>query len=264
MFVTEHGCASSGGHRVCQRRAIRRVRAGLGGKLFCGRQVGRIEHGAEPDWGYIGVVQSFAGMFETHLTVRLRLGEGDERLARVAEQLGLKYAKILLDQGVAPEQPMLTYHGPGTLPGQLALARQQAGELRAGGFGVVRVKIEAAPWNEEVPQTGEEASALMPGCYFEHHVKLILAGDAEADVVRRTGALHAGHLSRNARRGLRGGRHERFLTQRCQLVGRPEARRRLEALLGALALAGHRVIEVEEEFVVHDDNPGLDRGWAGA
>lgn len=208
-------------------------------------------------------MQPFAGMFEIHLTVRLRLGEGDERLARWAEQRGLKYAKILLDRGAAPEQPMLTYHGPGTLPGQLALARQQTRELRVDGFGVVRVKIEAAPWNEDVPQTDAEASALMPGCYFEHHVKLILAGDAEADAVRRTGALHAGHLSRNARRGQRGGRHERFLTQRCRLVGRPEARRRLAALLDSLARAEHRVIEVEEEFMVHDDNPGLDRGWAG-
>lgn len=95
-------------------------------------------------------------------------------------------------------------------------------------------------------------------------MKLVLAGDAEADAVRRIGARHAGHLSRNARRGVHGGRHERFLTQRCRLAGRPEAGRRLQALLGALERAGHRIIEVEEEFVVHDDNPGLDRGWADA
>ena len=211
-------------------------------------------------------MQAFAGVFETHLTVRLpgQLGEGDEGLARWGERRGMKYAEILLDRGATPRQPMLTYHGSGTLPAQLALARRQAGELRAGGFDVVRVKVEAAPWNEDVPRSATEASALMPGCYFEHHVKLALADDREVDAVRRIGTGHAGHVSRNARRGLDGGRHERFLTQRCRLVGRPEARRRLEALLGALAGAGHQVIEVEEEFVVHDDNPGLDHGWADA
>jgi hypothetical protein len=175
----------------------------------------------------------------------------------------MKYARILLDRGAAvQQQPMLTYHGPGRLSSQLVLARRRVGDLRGGGFDVVRVKVEAAPWYEVVPQNAAEAAALMPGCYFEHHVKLALADDAEVDAVRRIGTRHAGHVSRNARRGLREGRHERFVTQRCRLVGRPEAHQRLEALLGALARAGHQVIEVEEEFVVHDDNPGLDHGWA--
>ena len=220
--------------------------------------------GSRDGWGYIEAVKAFAGVFETHMTVRLpgRLGEGDAGLSRWGERRGMKYAEILLDRGATPRQPMLTYHGSGTLPGQLALARQRAGELGGDGFGVVRVKVEAAPWNEEVPQSAAQASALVPGCYFEHHVKLALGGDREVDAVRRIGAGHAGHVSRNARRGLHGGRHERFLTQRCRLVGRAEAHGRLEALLGALARAGHHVIEVEEEFVVHDDNPGLDHGWA--
>jgi len=205
-------------------------------------------------------------VFETHLTVRLpgRPGEGDEGLAQWAERRGLKYATILLDRGATPQQPMLTSHGSGILPTQLVLARRRAGELHGDGFDVVRVKVEAAPWNEDVPQSAAEASALMPGCYFEHHVKLVLADDAEVDAVRRIGARHAGHVSRNARRGLHGGQHERFLTQRCRLVGRPEAHRRLEDLLDALVRAGHHIIEVEEEFVVHDDNPALDHGWAGA
>jgi hypothetical protein len=205
-------------------------------------------------------------MFETHLTVRLpgQSGEGDGGLARWAAQHGMKYTEILLDRGETPRQPMLTHHGPGTLPAQLVLARLRAGELRADGFDVVRVKVEAGPCNQGVPQSSVQAAALMPGCYFEHHVKLLLADDTEADAVRRIGARHAGHVSRNARRGLHGGQHERFLTQRCPLAGHREARQRLQALLAALARAGHQVLEAEEEFVVHDDNPGLDRGWSGA
>jgi len=214
--------------------------------------------------GYSWAVKTFAGMFETHLTVRLPWpGEEDEGLTDWAERHGMKYTRILLDRGVTPQQPMLTYPGSGMLPAQLVLARRRAGELREDGFGVVRVKVEAAPWNDDIPQSAEEASALTSGSYFEHHVKLVLADDAEVDAVRRIGTRHAAHVSRNARRGLLGGRHQRFLTQRCWLVGRPEAHRRLEVLLDALVQAGHHVIEVEEEFVVHDDNPGLDHGWAG-
>lgn len=206
-------------------------------------------------------MKTFDGMFETHLTVRLP-GEDDESLARYAREHGLRYARILLDQGAAPQQPMLSYTGEGTLPGRLAVSARKAAELRETGFDVVRVKIEAAPWNADVPQSAAEASVLSAGCYFEHHVKLLLADDAEAEAVRRIGARHAGHVSRNARRSLSDGRQERFLTQRCRLVGRPEARRRLDLLLRDLEQAGHQAIEAEEEFVVHDDNLDLDRGWA--
>lgn len=173
----------------------------------------------------------------------------------------MKYAEIVLDTGATPRQPMVTYHGPGTLASQLATARRRTGELRGDGFDVIRVKVEAAPSNEGVPRSAAAAAALGTGCYFEHHVKLDLPGESEVELVRRIGARHGGHVSRNARRRLHGGRHQRFLTQRCAPVGREEARSRLSALLDELADAGHRVIEVEEEFVVYDDNPGLDRGW---
>lgn len=212
---------------------------------------------------YIGHVKTFDGMFDTHLTARLPDGD-DDFLTRYARGHELKYARILLDQGVNPQQPMLSYSGEGTLPERLALSERRSGELREAGFEVVRVKIEAAPWNRDVPQSAAEASELSAGCYFEHHVKLLLADDAEAEAVRRIGTRHAGHVSRNGRRVLSDSRHERFLTQRCRLVGRPEARRRLDALLDDLQRADHQVIEIEEEFVVHDDNLGLDRGWADA
>lgn len=201
-----------------------------------------------------------------HLTVRPPGGtlpdEGDKALAGYAGRHGLKYTRIVLDQGTSPDQPMLTGSGSGTLPEQLALSARRAGELRAAGFDLVRVKIEAAPWNRDIPRSAEEAAKLPDGCYFEHHVKLLLDGDAGVEAVRALGLRHAAHVSRNARRVRASGRHERFLTQRCRLTGHPEARRRLHALLADLEEAGHQVLETEEEFVVHDDNLSLDRGWA--
>ena len=200
----------------------------------------------------------FAGAFETHLTV----APADDGLLQMwAERHGVKFSRIVLDRGQQQDQPMLTLRGHGTLADQRAAARAWVGRLRDAGFVVVRVKIEASPFNAGVPATAEEADALPPGCYFEHHLKLVLTGDAEVARARSASEQHAAHLSRNARRMFDGGRHERFVTQRCRDMGRPEARERLDALLSALAEEGFAPVEVEEEFVLVDDNPGLDAGW---
>ncbi|MET9880553.1 hypothetical protein ABZZ36_39005 [Actinacidiphila glaucinigra] len=203
----------------------------------------------------------FTGDFETHFTLPAPRPGDEERIRHWAERNGLKYTRIVLDRGATPDQPMLTLRGRGALPGQRAAAERWTGRLRAEGIGVARVKIEAAPWNTGVPRTGQEARALPPGTYFEHHVKLVLTDRARLDEVRAVAGRHAAHVSRNARRDLGDRGHERFVTQRCRDVGRPEARRRLDDLLGDLAGAGFTAVEVEEEFVVHDDAPALDDGW---
>lgn len=224
----------------------------------------------------------FEGEFETHLTVRTAPGttagagraageasdsgdSGDsEEFARLeswALEHGLKLTRILLDRGATPDQPMLTERGRGSLTGLRAAAGLRSAALRAAGFSVVRVKIEAAPWNAGVPRTPAEAAVLPSVCHFEHHVKLLLHGEPEVALARDIAVRHDAHLSRNARRTTGRGRHERFVTQRCRGVGRPGARARLDALLAALGAAGLDVLECEEEFVVYDDRPAVDAGW---
>lgn len=121
------------------------------------------------------VERDFRGEFETHLTVR-----PDDRtvsgapLERWAGRHGLKLTCIVLDRGAVRDQPMLTERGRGTLAEQRAAARLRSAELRAAGFSVVRVKIEAAPslffggnprlqaWRESNPGPGgaERRSSL--------------------------------------------------------------------------------------------------------
>jgi hypothetical protein len=191
------------------------------------------------------------GDFETHLTVVY-----DERLPAWAAREGLKYTRIRLDRGAVVDQPMLTSTGRGDLPALRAAAGELVARLVADGFAVRRVKIEAAPWNSCVPVAPGPTGA----CYFEHHVKLVLS-DEEITAARTVAEGHGAHVSRNARRVRGDGRHERFVTQRCRDVGRAQARERLDALLAALAAGGLVPVEVEEEYVVVDDNPGLDDGW---
>jgi hypothetical protein len=56
-----------------------------------------------------------------------------------------------------------------------------------------------------------------------------------------------------------GGRHERFVTQRCRGVDAEEAGRALERLLGELE--GLEVLSVEREFVLYDSDESVDDGW---
>ncbi|SED80942.1 hypothetical protein SAMN05428945_5606 [Streptomyces sp. 2224.1] len=197
-----------------------------------------------------------------HLTVR---DEGDHevaaRLAAYAAAHRMKSVHILLDQGEVPSQPMLTLRGAGTYEEVRADAAAKGDGLRAAGFDVLRTKIEATPWSAGVPGTDEEAAALGPGYYFEHHLKLVLARSAPVGSLLALVVGHGAHLSRNARRARPDGRVERFVTQRCRGVGRANAGQRLDALSRQLRAGGHHIAAVEREFVVHDGNLALDAGW---
>ncbi|MET8776853.1 hypothetical protein ABZV58_17770 [Nocardia sp. NPDC004654] len=131
----------------------------------------------------------------------------------------------------------------------------------AAGFPVVRTKIEAAPSAAGVPATDTEAVALGESYYFEHHIKLLLDSGADTSALARLAGVHAAHLSVNARRVRTDGRVERFVTQRCRLVGDPVAAARCAALTAALEAEKHRILSAEREFVVYDSDESIDSGW---
>ncbi|NKE61172.1 nucleotidyl transferase AbiEii/AbiGii toxin family protein [Lentzea sp. PSKA42] len=197
----------------------------------------------------------FSGEFELHLT-------GSEwqvdELAAFAERHQLKFSHIELHRGEVPSQPMLTISAKGTIDEVRAVAERWRDKLFEAELHLVRVKIEAAPWNEGVPRTDAGAD---PGLYFEHHVKVLMAGTWHDWYRRVLTAVdgHDAHVSRNARRKYDDGSEERFVTQRCFGVGRGTAKAKLEALLADLS--EFEVLEVEEEYVVHDDALHIDNGW---
>jgi hypothetical protein len=238
--------------------------------------------------------------YEIHLTVSA--DASDDRLRSWAAGRGVKYTRIVLDRGEYSSQPMLSCLSDGTPATAEADARRTASELRSSGFPVTRLKVEAAASGSEAPKSAAEAGS-QPGLYFEHHVKLLLPAGTDLDLVRVIAARHGAHLSRNARRVRDDGVEERFVTQRCYGLGRPEAAAELAGLLDALAAAspaaassptapsaatpsptassavtpspaatpsaaapvggGWLIAEIEEEWVLVDDNPGLDSGWFG-
>ncbi|PYC88075.1 hypothetical protein C7C46_01610 [Streptomyces tateyamensis] len=203
----------------------------------------------------------FRGAFETHVTVRC----DDAALARLdhwAAEAGMKITHIMLARGRTPSQPMLTSTAHGTFAELFGSARALTGVLEAAGFEPVRVKIEASPWAEGVPQDDTEAVRLGPGRYFEHHLKVVLDSDTDLAGLAALVTGHGAHLSWNARRAVGDGRcHERFITQRCHAAGLDSAGWQLDSLLCTVRMAGHHIVSVEREFVVYDSDITIDDGW---
>lgn len=203
----------------------------------------------------------FTGEFETHITVAL---EDTNRLGALqtwATGHGLKCLHIVLSRGNTISQPMLTWRGTGGLSSALAKALEVEAALHAARFPVTRIKIEAAPWNADIPQSEEEAKQHPSGRYFEHHIKLLLEPEADLTVLTEVAERHAAHLSRNALRLREDTCVERFVTQRCQGVSRAEAQRLLDALVQEITTRSYPILEIEAEFVVYDSNLAIDAGW---
>jgi hypothetical protein len=200
-----------------------------------------------------------AGEFETHITVSLNDNIDEiKRLHRWCIDRNLKFLHILLDRGISRSQPMLTRRGRGNFADELKIANSLSQELNDEKFPVVRIKIEAAPGNQGVPQSDLEALAHPIDRYFEHHVKLLIESATDILPLRELARQHSAHLSLNALQIRLDGDRERFVTQRCMNVGRIEAKKQLQLLLDAIESCGYRSIDIEEEFVIYDSNLSLD------
>jgi len=204
-----------------------------------------------------------AGAFETHVSV---LTDDVDALAARADAYGWRVTHIVLDRGRSASQPMLGARTHDTLRAVRRRADDVVGRLRGDGFTVTRIKIEAEPSHVGVPRTDAQARGHGPARYFEHHVKLVLPADVDESALVALVRPHGAHLSRNARRVRADGRVERFVTQRCRGVGDRTAARAARALVDVLsapttACGPVSIACVEREFVVYDDNDGLDAGW---
>jgi hypothetical protein len=210
-------------------------------------------------------MHEYRGDFEVHLTVRVAAPAPLVRFQDWCRQQQCKCVRILLDRGQHVEQPMATWRRQGTtLPQVIAEAEQRAAALSQANFPVVRVKVEAAPYNAEIPQLDKEASAHAPENYFEHHIKLRRAVTASKDALLHWCEENGVHLSRNAFREVTDGQEERFVTLRSYAAGWLSSQQRLHQLLAGLAALGEQVIEYESEYCVYDSNLALDAGWLPA
>lgn len=196
--------------------------------------------------------------FETHLTVESDATWHTAAIERFATEQGLKLVQIELSRGMHPCQPMLSWRSEGALPECLSSAAAMVQTLEAQGIRVVRTKIEASPFNADVPQ--REAPSTV-GTYFESHVKLLLDARADQAELCDIAMAHGAHLSRNARRVRDDGRMERFVTLRRRKCGYVAIAHDTAALEAALAPRVERILGTEIEYVLYDSNLAIDAGW---
>lgn len=183
---------------------------------------------------------ALAGDFEIHLTVALRDDADLERWRACCEAQHIKCVHIVLDRGAQVSQPMTSARLHGTLLQAWTAAQQAVELLEDAQFDVTRVKIEAAPQCEGIPQTDADMLAWPAACYFEHHAKLLLPmGKAPAALCE----LHGAHLSRNAFKEREDGWQERFATLRWYGVGWLSAREAFQAFDRALLSGGWQLLK---------------------
>lgn len=204
------------------------------------------------------------GTFEAHVTVEAADPADRERFRELCAELCVKSVLIELPAGTTPTQPMTGSYHRGTVQAAAAEVVAVARRLRAAGFAVTRVKLEAVATNDGVPDADADAAAFPPGCYFEFHVKLALPADADPDALRAVCDRFGARLSRNAFKSSADGRSERFVTLRVYGAGRRTAFARLAELEAALGDAGFAVVNRQREYSVFDSHVGLDAGWLDA
>ena len=112
----------------------------------------------------------FTGELETHLTVCLGKTKTVAELQEWGQTYDLKCLHIVLERGDVTSQPMLTRRASGKLTGEIGTALHLKELLTADGFQVMRIKIEAAPWNEDVLQSLREITNPATEKYFESHI----------------------------------------------------------------------------------------------
>lgn len=207
------------------------------------------------------ILPEFTGEFETHITVEPLDAAGRERFRIVCTSLGLKPVLIELSRGSVPIQPMTASVAPGNLEDIRKQASRDADALQAAGFTVVRVKVEASPYNADIPQTRGAANYLPANFYFEYHARLQMPGFESLALITPVCEAHGAHLSRNAFKELPDGTYERFVTQRAYSVGLQEAQESFHRLREALERAGVPILKEVTEYCVFDSNDLIDEAW---
>jgi hypothetical protein len=202
-----------------------------------------------------------SGTFESHITVEPLDTPGRERFRNVCTILGVKPVLIEMLAGNSPSQPMTAAYHRGTGRSAALEVAAAAKRLRAEGFAISRVKLEAVATNEGVPETDDAAAAEPPGCYFEFHIKLVLPEEADLEALRTVCERFAARLSRNAFKQHADGRTERFVTFRLYRMGRQSAFARMDELTAALAASGFEVAHRNREYTLFDSHVALDAGW---
>lgn len=208
-------------------------------------------------------LERYRGPVEIHVTVHLDNTEEEKvRFEMACKAQNGKCIWIELEDGQVKNQPMYGRRLPSSAPHQQAAEIYKLVEALSLEFSLMRIKVEASPHNEGIPQTNEAASTEPEDCYFEHHLALHLLPSVNVIELKKLAVSYDGYLSRNAFKSVTAaGEHIRFITQRFHNIGQPEADAKLDRLVGYLREVSIPIVDIEREYNIFDSNLDIDRGW---
>lgn len=205
----------------------------------------------------------YAGIFESHITICTKSLATLQRFQRFCQQLKVKCLLIELPSGVTRIQPMSASYHRGTLTQVWTEAQHLAQQMWLAGFQVIRVKIEAMVYNQDIPIQDGEVWQHRATNYFEFHIRALLSKEINLEALRQNCAESGAHLSVNAfKLSINRQQHQRFITLRVYQLGRRSAQARFQDLLTSLRAKQIRLVQPQQEYTVYDSNLGLDAGWS--
>jgi NTP pyrophosphatase (non-canonical NTP hydrolase) len=140
--------------------------------------------------------------------------------------------------------------------------RRISKSLKAGGFTVVREKVETVPWHPAAPSAVHKNPIMPKDCYFEAHFNIVVTDKTLADLRSREAAYDF-HLSRNAFKRISATEFVMMATKR-NYVGTYEAfKTECEGLVQNLERDGFVVPKTISEFSIYDTNVEHDQEWIG-
>lgn len=204
------------------------------------------------------------GTYESHITIVADTASMAQAFEVFCAREGVKFVQIELPLGEHPGQPMTAAYHRGSVSQVITEVAELTRRVRAAGFLVTRVKLEAVANNRGVPVTDEETRRFPSRNYFEFHGKIALPQDTDAltlDTLRDHCARYNAHLSRNVRKQRADGKLERFVTMRVYGRGREVATRHWQELENSLRAAGYDLGNTLHEYTLFDSHGSLDAGW---
>lgn len=205
---------------------------------------------------------SYKGIFEAHITLAPLTDDNLVKFQHFCQNNALKLIQIELSRGDFALQQMTASVHEGNLEDVLKDVKSIAQKLGRQGFEVKRIKLEASPFNEDLPANRDELHLHSKENYFEHHLKLLLSENtSNSELLISICEKYQAHLSRNAFKIHEQGRQERFVTLRHYGLGRQEAGAILQMLQEELEKNGFQILKTITEYCVYDDHIGLDANW---
>lgn len=214
----------------------------------------------------------YKGVFEAHITIENLDKKQTDSFIDLSKKLNFKPIQIGLDKGDHQIQSMTCSKHKGEFLEVYQQVLNLAAELEDNNFIKIfgfktshfkpnRIKIEAAPFNEDIPQTNKEAQLHPTTNYFEHHILLLLHEQRSLTSLYKVCKQYNAHLSVNAFSKAPDNYYHKFVTVRNYFMGKDESECLFNQLKQALLDINIKIKNSVTEYCIFDSNVALDNNW---